>query len=238
MSVSVDGQHVHKQKCHLLINMKELHLEFKKLTGMQIGLSKFCSLRPPWCVTVTDSGTHSVCMCDNQQNLKLMVSALPENVDYKDIMVKLVCSLDSRDCMLHHCLQCPGTDKLKSYLEQIFNDDVVDLDDSVQYKQWFHDEQTKLQSVVDSVENFIDSLCSSVDKATDHQFIAKSQSSYLCSTKDSLKPNESAVNLLNFVVNYSFVCQDALQSFHWERSQATQNPFVVYYRSETDGNLK
>jgi len=96
----------------------------------------------------------------------------------------------------------------------------------------------KVSWTLDSVENFIDSLCSSVDKATDHQFIAKSQSSYLCSTKDRLKPNESAVNLLNFVVNYSFVCQDALQSFHWERSQATQNPFVVYYRSETDGNLK
>src|SRR5207248_4208795 len=30
--------------------------------------------------------------------------------------------------------------------------------------------------------------------------------------------------------NYSFIVQDAVQGFHWENSQATLHPFVVYYK--------
>ena len=57
VSVKVDGKRVHKQKRLLLRNLKELHLEFNKSTVLHIGLSKFCSLRPSWCVTaVADPG--------------------------------------------------------------------------------------------------------------------------------------------------------------------------------------
>ena len=40
-----------------------------------IGLSKFCELRPKWCVTVLSSGTHSVCVCNQYQNTKLLVDS-------------------------------------------------------------------------------------------------------------------------------------------------------------------
>ena len=33
----------------------------------------------------------------------------------------------------------------------------------------------------------------------------------------------------DFSENYSFVLQDATQSFHWNNSQATIHPFVAYY---------
>ena len=38
-----------------IIQFKEVHPECK------IGFSKFCTLRPKWCVSVGASGTHSVC---------------------------------------------------------------------------------------------------------------------------------------------------------------------------------
>ena len=34
----------------------------------------------------------------------------------------------------------------------------------------------------------------------------------------------------DFFENYSFVLQDAAQGYHWNNSQATIHPFVVYYR--------
>ncbi len=43
--------------------------------------------------------------------------------------------------------------------------------------------------------------------------------------------------LLDFAENYSFVCQDAVQGFHWETSQATLHPFVVYYREQPSCDL-
>ena len=34
----------------------------------------------------------------------------------------------------------------------------------------------------------------------------------------------------DFAKNYSFLCQDAAQGFHWTNEQATLHPTVVYYR--------
>ena len=70
VSVRIDGKREQKQKRLLLVNLKELHLEFIKSTGDEISFSKFCELRPKWCVTVNSRGMHSVCVC--QQYLELM----------------------------------------------------------------------------------------------------------------------------------------------------------------------
>ena len=50
---------------------------------------------------VRSPGMHQVCVCEIHQNLKFMVAALPDTVNYKDLMAKLVCSLESRDSMIH-----------------------------------------------------------------------------------------------------------------------------------------
>ncbi|KAK0054669.1 ARL14 effector protein [Biomphalaria pfeifferi] len=68
LSIRIDGQRVHRQKRLLLLNLKEMHVEFKKRTAMKIGLSKFCSLQPPWCITVDSSGAHAICVCETHQN--------------------------------------------------------------------------------------------------------------------------------------------------------------------------
>ena len=62
VSVHMNGVKLHKQQKRLiLVRMKELYLELKKLNPeCKIGFSKFCELRPKWCITVNSSGTHSV----------------------------------------------------------------------------------------------------------------------------------------------------------------------------------
>jgi hypothetical protein len=53
-------RNVHKQKRLLLCNLKELYVLFKEQNAeVKIGFSKFCTLRPKWCVTVGSSGIHS-----------------------------------------------------------------------------------------------------------------------------------------------------------------------------------
>ena len=54
--------------------------------------------------------------------------------------------------------------------------------------------------------------------------------------KEGLGPNEFLV-ITDFSENYSCVCQDATQSFHWNKLQATIHPFLAYYRDE-QGNLQ
>ena len=47
--------------------------------------------------------------------------------------------------------------------------------------------------------------------------------------KEKLKENELII-LLDFTENYSFVMQDAVQGYHWNNSQATFHPILVYYK--------
>lgn len=52
---------VYMQKRLLLQNLNELYSSFKfEYPEIKIGFSKFCMLRPKWCVTAGSAGTHSV----------------------------------------------------------------------------------------------------------------------------------------------------------------------------------
>jgi hypothetical protein len=232
VTIKVHGNKVCKQKRLILINLKELYLEYtKKHVQDKIGFSKFCEIRPKWCLPVTASGMHSVCVCEHHQNVKLLTAAMPANEDYKQMMEKIVCSTENRNCMLHLCESCPGKHAIEVYLTDLFASQDFDSDDPIHYKQWVHTDRTSLVSLTVSTHEFIQLASDALDGLRQHHFIAKAQSSYLTKLKEDLSPDEAIV-LLDFAENYSFIIQDAVQGHHWDNSQATLHPFVIYYISE------
>ena len=236
VSVRIDGEREQKQKHLLLVNLKELHLEFiHKSTGDEISFSKFCELRPKWCVTVNSRGMHSVCVCQQHQNVKLLMAAIPDNCDYKEYLAKLVCSIENRTCMMQSCDSCPGKTTLIEYLTELFSTNDFDMDDIINYKQWMHTDRTNLVSLQISLQEFIDAICDAIDSLRQHHFVAKSQSSYLHTLKKNL-PQDTAIVLLDFAENYSFLIQDAIQCFYWDNSQATLHPFAIYHME--NGKIK
>ena len=94
---------------------------------------------------------------------------------------------------------------------------------------WKDANRDTLDSKQLSTEDFIEELVSKISNLSGHHYVAKHQSCYLKSLKENLKPGELAI-LMDFAENYSFIVQDAVQGFHWENSQATLHPFVVYYK--------
>ena len=106
----------------------------------------------------------------------------------------------------------------------------------MQYKQWASVDKTKLVTVTDTCNDFVEKLAKKLKALTRHHHTTKSQSSYLKLLKDKLPTNEITVQG-DFAENYSFVIQDEAQGFHWDTSQATLHPFVAYFRA-TDGSLK
>ena len=102
------AKNVHMQKRLILSSLKELFESFRSRNpSIQVGYSKFCSLRPKWCVLPGANGTHLVCVCTYHQNTKLLVEALNSNCTYKDLLAKLVCSVENKHCMLGRCKDCP-----------------------------------------------------------------------------------------------------------------------------------
>ncbi|XP_065657343.1 uncharacterized protein LOC136082333 [Hydra vulgaris] len=124
VSVKVDSKKQHIQKRLLLVNMKELHIEFKKKYNyLKVGFSKFCELRPKWCIPVGGaSGLHAVCVCQYHQNVKLLVQKIPGISDYKILLKLMVCSIENRDCMLHSCDKCPAKKVLLDYIDTLFTE--------------------------------------------------------------------------------------------------------------------
>ncbi|KAH9374579.1 hypothetical protein HPB48_009681 [Haemaphysalis longicornis] len=69
-----------------------------------------------------------------------------------------------------------------------------------------------------------------------HYFISKQHAQHLRALKASMSKKE-AVAVMDFAENYSFVIQDAPQSYHWVNTQDIIHPIVVYYASENPDGL-
>ena len=120
------------QKELLLANLHEIYVQFNNETNEKIGFSTFCALRPKWCVTVGASGTHSVCICTKHQNAKL---AMCTKIVLPWSYGMCVCDIQSKDCMLHHCDQCPNILALKNFLTGKLHEN-YDQDDAILFKKW------------------------------------------------------------------------------------------------------
>ena len=171
-------KNVYEQKRLILCTLRELHVAFReKYPQDKISFSKFCTLRPKWCVTAWCSGTHSVCVCTIHQNviLQIVIDAAQIEETYQELIKLLVCDIENRDCMLMRCTQCPKEGELEDYL----NDKFLDVDDTITFKEWTAVDRTELITRQMTVADFIELLVRKLINLISHSYIAKQQSNYL-----------------------------------------------------------
>ena len=230
------SRNVHVSKRLLLCNLKELFAAYKvKYPEHKVGFSTFASLRPKWCILVGPKGTHSVCICTIHQNLKLMLSAIGLENSYHSLIDMIVCNRVSKICMIHRCTHCPGTHSVRQFLYDhlIYEKECNEADEQMEidFKQWTKVGRADLASMKLPVYEFIELLIEKLSKITVHSFIARAQSDYLKILKETLGPSE-VIMLGDFAENYSFVIQDEVQGYHWNKSQCSLHPVVLYHCSE------
>lgn len=247
LSVNVRGNKVKLQKRLILANLKEVYAQFKqKYPDKKIGFSKFAMLRPKECVLAGASGTHQVCVCTIHNNVKLMMmnarmatitsSEEVPLLHYSHALAKMMCNPSLPSCHLGSCSCCPGKEPLREMLERSFEEAGID---EIEFKQWTTTDRSNMETMVQTTEDFLDNFVEKLDALKRHDFIAKQQANYLNERKDNLKAGEFLV-IGDFSENFTFVCQDAAQSFHWNNSSATLHPFVYYYKQDNKvlhGNL-
>ena len=109
--------------CKSFCNLEEWYTVFKeKHPNVNIGFSKFCALRPKWCVLAGLKMTHSVCVCSAHKNVILLVDAMDGDLTYKDLIKKIVYNPESNKCIMHRCESCPGTAIPKEFLDLEINE--------------------------------------------------------------------------------------------------------------------
>ena len=238
--VSVKSEHgrEHVQKRLILSNLKELYQLFKQDYPLErVGFSKFAELRPKHCILAGAKGTHSVCVCTIHQNVKLMIQGMKLHeatsrglTDYHTCLAKIMCNPPLPICYLGECNNCPGIEPLKDTLVTLLDENLID---NITYKQWTAVDRSTLETMVKSSDDFVDSLCEKLEVLRSHSFIATQQAKYYEECKTSLEQGEVLVSA-DFSENYAFVLQDAAQGFHWNNSQCTIHPFIVYFRESLD----
>lgn len=237
--LSLDGAKIQHQRRLLLGNLRELYQKWKEDNlDVSVGFSTFAMSRPKWCILAGAQGTHSVCVCTIHQNPKLMIAAFQsKNLGYSDLMQKTVCSIDSEQCMMRRCKECPGEENLINFLNSL-KEETDEENQDIEYKQWVTTDRTTLVTIKESISDFINNLAEKIVNLTRHHYTSKAQSAYLRTLKDAVKSDEECIILGDFAENYSFIVQDAAQGFHWENSQATLHPFVAYYRTHDKPTLQ
>lgn len=146
---------------------------------------------------------------------------------YTDCLALIMCPNSSSECYLGTCTNCPGTKNLQDFLEKIFDENDID---SITYKYWASKPRTSLTTVVKDFSQFVAEFCEKLKSLLPHSFIAKEQATFVRTLKESLGNDEFLV-VCDFAENYSFVVQDAVPGFHWNNSQATIYPVVIYFKS-------
>ena len=208
------------------IYMNYIYTEFKKINPTsKIGFSKFCCLRPKWCVSAGSAGTHSVGVCTHHQNAILLLNAISWDITYKDLMSKIVCDTSRNECMVHRCSNCPGRDHLKVFLDEKLED--IDDDLEFHFNQWQSTGRSQLITQTVMVDEYKDIVIECIDKLTSHSYISKCQTKYLKDLKENLPDNECII-LGDFAENYQYVVQDEIQSYHWSKDRCTSHPVVIY----------
>lgn len=224
-------RNVYMQKRLILCNLRELYSCFKweHPPTIKINFSKFCTLRPKWCILADSAGTHSVCVCSIHQNVKLLLDAIKIEETYKDLIKFLVCDSENPNCMLRHCDKCPTDEKLSEILKQKL--DYLDDDDEIEYSQWMNTDRPDLVKQSVSVEEYITLLIKKLQALIPHSFISKCQAKSLKNMKENLT-SDKAILLMDFAENYTFVIQNEIQSYHWSRSGCTLHPVCIYIINE------
>ena len=132
--------------------------------------------------------------------------------------------------MVHRCSDCPGKVDLVFSLQHL---ECLEETLEIKFWQWQSTDQTTLNTLTLPTDEFIELAASKLDKLTTHSFIAQSQAQYLKNRKDLLT-FDTAIILGEFSENYSFVVQDEVQGYHWNKNQCTLHPVAVYTKGEND----
>lgn len=125
------------------------------------------------------------------------------------------------------CAYCPGTEILRQFLSDLSDEE----EEQIIYKKWTQTDGSKLETITEEKEEFIESLVKLISNLTKHHYIARSQSSFFAQSKANVGI-DSCVLVSDFSENFAFIIQDAIQGYYWMNDSATLLPFMAYMKNE------
>ena len=105
----------------------------------------------------------------------------------------------------------------------------IDNVESIEFSQWTTTDQLTLTTQKESRQAYSDLVVLQLNKLAPHSYLAKLQSRYLKQRKEEIS---EILFQGDFAKNYKSIVQDEIQSYHWNTSQCTLHPVLLYFNLE------
>jgi len=236
-----NGKKAKLQKRHLIWSLKDTYALFKsEHSDIEIGLSKFCSLRPSN-VLLSSATPRNVCLCQHHDNIRLLCDCLSKEISsfpcYSNSFVdSFVCDVNSETCMTGNCKNCP--DFMTTLRDE------ASLDEETTWHEWERvtvdatekpiKKMVKVQKE-GTVDEALQSLEAKMPPFLQHVFVKRSQAKFFEEKVQNCKPEEAIVHV-DFSENYTCMQQDEIQAAHWHQQQITLFPVAIWTR-DSSGNI-
>jgi hypothetical protein len=129
--------------------------------------------------------------------------------------------------MVDRCSLCPGEAALQEFLIELTTEE----DDDISYKKWTQTDGTKLETITEDKEEFIESLVKMISKLTQHHYVTRCKSVHFALCKSEIQA-DSSVLVSDFSENFTFVIQDCVQGYYWMIDHATLLPFMACMKNK------
>lgn len=230
------------QKRLILYDLKDLYHKWINETDVNSipCLAFFTRLKPAQCFFAGDPGTHNVCVCAVHQNLKLKLAAVRPDLNYKEVIESVVCSIDNRNCMLNNCSNCPRLESMRAFLSVSIN--IADTK-ITKYLQWSKDDgsgslkRITLDEFSEPFNVVFESLINNFLSMLTHHYIAYAQSDYYALCREQVE-QDTGILTMDFAENYAFIAQNSTQGHYFNNTHATLFTLVLYYKDEDSDQVK
>jgi hypothetical protein len=165
------------QARYMLMSLKEAHQMFiMQNPNIQIGLSKFCELRPKH-IKLFDSIPHNVCVCTYHENVRLLLIALKQftqlSPDTTEFVRQVTCDPQSKACMTRECADCLG--KIDQYLPQLAPNTPQE---TVTYHQWQTTDRAQKVAMKASIHDIFGQIKAKLQEFLVHVYVKRQQADY------------------------------------------------------------
>ncbi|KAF8793879.1 hypothetical protein HNY73_001911 [Argiope bruennichi] len=204
------------RKHFLTMYMKEAHALFKEENpSINIGYSKFCSLRPKNVLLLKDTPSDQ-CKCKSHENFILLLKGL--NIDYNnDFWKEVLCNSDLESkCWETKCDKCNAGKLLLDFIGK----KGLNNASNVQWHQWVKSENKRFYKETNEgcIAELTDNVLENFQSFKQHVKIKRIQAAAF---QSDIKQSNTVVLQVDFAMSYSCEWQSEIQSALWSRENVT-----------------
>lgn len=225
VTVNDGGKKSLTAKRYMTRTIREAYRQYKTAhPASKLGLTKFYSLRPKWVVL---SPYREECVCSYCANFSLCVNAINSisegSFSEEQLKAMCMCSPATEQCERGECRICPRKDCFTIRRLELHERCDVEL------ALW---ETGRLEKKDMPLETFLDTCFLWITKHIRHKYVKDVQKEAIRKEKTSVRP-QTVLFHFDFAENWTVVVPDAVQSYHWKKTQISIFTCVMTTSSRT-----